>query len=168
MVKIGDYVQNPQLDAHLSNMLNDIETRLSVVNSSRLQAQDTKKEAGSQGDLRENFDYHAAAAAVVVYSHEAKALEDSKIALETFKNKRYRHTGYISHKSLFTLDMGKYGGVKTFTLVIPEAGDFQNGYIPSDSVIGQAVRGKKVGDTIRVETGFHSYTATVTGIDTNL
>ena len=171
MAKIYQIIINDTLNSYIDELIAVKDEEFQNANKRRNEAQNTKKDAGELGDLRENDEYQRAKHEVSVYSHLAKELRDTLTALDKFKNSLYKHSGYVSLKSEVTLSYtsndGKVPKFNKFILVIPEAGDVSRGFLPIDSVVGAALLGKKVGDSIYVETGFHNYTATVAGIDTS-
>jgi transcription elongation factor GreA len=101
------------------------------------------------GDLSENAEYHQA--------RERQALLEDRIArldalLKAAAIVDAHHTEVVNIGS--TIQLQKQGDkkVSTYTLVGTEEADVPNGKISITSPIGNAVKGKKKGDMVMVET----------------
>jgi transcription elongation factor GreA len=101
------------------------------------------------GDLSENAEYHSA--------RERQALLEDRIArldalLKAAAIVDAHHTEVVNIGS--TIELQKQGDkkVNTYTLVGTEEADVPNGKISITSPIGNAVKGKKKGDMVMVET----------------
>lgn len=108
-------------------------------------------EARAQGDLSENFEYHAAKDQQGKIESRIQVLED-KIARAVI----IEHDTASADRVLFgatvkvkDLDLGKE---YEYTLVSPEGSDPVNGKISSVSPIGKALLGKAKGDKVEVQT----------------
>lgn len=130
----------------------EIEYRTLVVRKEALEA---VKEARAQGDLSENFEYHAA--------KKDKNQNESRIR---YLEKMLR-TATIIDDSSAEDEMGLNNTAKiyfeddneteTFRLVTSVRGDILNNLISIESPLGRAILGKKQGDRIYVDTGNGGY-----------
>ena len=109
-------------------MKEEIEYRKLVVRKEALEA---VKEARAHGDLSENFEYHAA--------------KKDKNANES----RIRYLERMIKTAVVVSDESKSDEV--YTLVTTVRGNSLKGWISTESPIGKAILGHKVGDRVYVE-----------------
>ncbi len=130
----------------IARMEEEIEYRKLVV---RKQALEAVKEARAQGDLSENFEYHAA--------KKDKNQNESRIRYQ----ERMIKTAQIIDTSSNADEVGLDNTVtvyfeeddetETFKLVTTVRGNSLKGMISIDSPIGKAILGHKVGDRVSVK-----------------
>lgn len=106
-------------------------------------------EARAQGDLSENFEYHA-----------AKREQGRILSRIRFKQRVLEHARVIDRSLLGGDTVGLLSRVEmtnlatkakmTYTLVSPHEADLREGKMSIKSPIAQALSGKKVGDTVSV------------------
>ena len=106
-------------------------------------------EARAQGDLSENFEYHA-----------AKREQGRILSRIRFKQRVLEHARVIDRNLLASDSVGLLSKVEmtnlankakmTYTLVSPHEADLREGKMSIKSPIAQALTGKKVGDTVSV------------------
>ena len=106
-------------------------------------------EARAQGDLSENFEYHA-----------AKREQGRILSRIRFKQRVLEHARVIDRNLLASDSVGLLSKVEmtnlankakmTYTLVSPHEADLREGKMSIKSPIAQALTGKKVGDTVNV------------------
>ncbi len=107
------------------------------------------KEARSLGDLSENAEYHAA--------REEQSFIEGKIEELEYMLKNVQVIDSNKCKRGNAIDIGCRvvcsidGGKQEFMIVGSAEVDIEKGRISNESPIGQALLGKKVGDTIEVE-----------------
>lgn len=117
--------------------------------------------AKSLGDLSENAEYHNA-------REEQARLEERIFQIETI----LRNSTVITSHQKNEVSVGSHVKVKRegekenkeFTVVGSEEADMANGKVSHNSPIGEALIGKKVGDTLCVTTPKGKVTYTVTEI----
>lgn len=114
----------------------------------RKQMADTIAEARSYGDLSENAEYDAAKDAQGLLELKISKLEDilSRVQVvdtSIFSDDEVHILSTVVVKNLNNKKEFKY------TLVSPEEADFQAGKIALTSPVGQALMGKKLGDTVQ-------------------
>jgi transcription elongation factor GreA len=102
--------------------------------------------AREMGDLSENGAYHAARFELSTIDRQLKKLTYQLRFAEITKTKK---TGVADFGSTITLDNN--GKTMTFTLVSGYESDPQNSKLSVYSPIGQAVMGKKAGETVTVD-----------------
>lgn len=110
---------------------------------------DAISEARAQGDLSENYEYHAARRA------QSKMIGRIKFLQNVLKFSRVIDPGILpgdkvtllSKVSLTNLDNGTK---MTYTIVSPHEMDLKSGKISLKSPMGQALLGKKPGDEVTV------------------
>lgn len=138
----------------IKKMQEEIEYRKLVVRKEALEA---VKEARAHGDLSENFEYHAA--------KKDKNQNESRIR---YLEKMIKTAQIISDESKED-EIGLYNTVdlyfedddeeETYKLVTTVRGNSMKGLISSESPLGSAIMGHKVGDRIYVrvddKTGYH-------------
>ncbi|MGM9699211.1 MAG: transcription elongation factor GreA [Prevotella sp.] len=110
---------------------------------------DAISEARAQGDLSENFEYHA-----------AKREQGRILSRIRYKQRILEHARVIDRSLLGRETVGLLSKVEmtnlatkakmTYTLVSPHEADIREGKISVKSPIAQALMGKKAGDTVCV------------------
>ena len=110
---------------------------------------DAISEARAQGDLSENFAYHAAKDRQGEIESRINYLEDRVARAVIVK---YNGSGEIKFGATVKLLNKKTNRPITYTIVSPEGVDAINGKISFTSPIGKALLGKKKGDVAEVIT----------------
>ena len=113
------------------------------------QVRDAIAEARDKGDLSENFEYHA-----------AKREQSRLLGRIRFKQRVLEHARVIDKSRLGSENVGLLSQVEmtnlsnnatmTYTIVSPHEANLRDGKISIKSPIGQALLGKKAGDTVEV------------------
>ena len=113
------------------------------------QVRDAIAEARDKGDLSENFEYHA-----------AKREQSRLLGRIRFKQRVLEHARVIDKSRLGSERVGLLSQVEmtnlgnnatmTYTIVSPHEANLREGKISIKSPIGQALLGKKAGDTVEV------------------
>ena len=113
------------------------------------QVRDAIAEARDKGDLSENFEYHA-----------AKREQSRLLGRIRFKQRVLEHARVIDKSKLGSENVGLLSQVEmtnlsnnatmTYTIVSPHEANLREGKISIKSPIGQALLGKKAGDTVEV------------------
>ncbi len=124
------------------------------------------KEAKAQGDLSENFEYHAA--------KRDRAKNDSRI---NYLERMLKFatiidddtsTDTIGINTVVTLYIPEDDCEETYKLVTSIRSDSMKNMVSIESPLGQAIRGKKVGDTVTIKVSDdYSYDAEIRKIETN-
>lgn len=107
-------------------------------------------EARAQGDLSENFEYHAAKRA------QSKMIGRIRFLQNVLKYSRVIDTEKLSNDKVGLLSKVEFTNLDTnvkmsWTIVSPHEMNLQEGKISFKSPIGQALMGKTVGDTVEVK-----------------
>ncbi len=130
----------------IERMEEEIEYRKLVVRKEALEA---VKEARAHGDLSENFEYHAAKKDKNQNESRIRYLErmikTAKIVSDT---SREDEVGINNQVEVYFEEDDE---TETFTLVTTVRGNSLKGYISTESPIGKALLGHKVGDRVLVE-----------------
>ena len=126
----------------------EIEHRKLVI---RKEAIEAVKEARAQGDLSENFAYHAAKDRQGEIESRINYLED-RVARAVIIKYDPSKGGEIKFGATVKLRNKKTNRDITYTIVSPEGVDAINGKISFTSPIGKALLGKKKGETAEVVT----------------
>ncbi len=130
----------------IQRMEEEIEYRRLVV---RKQALEAVKEARAQGDLSENFEYHAA--------KKDKNQNESRIRYLERMIKTARiieadsDSDEVGLDNTVTVYFEEEDETETFKLVTTVRGNSLKGMISIDSPIGKAILGHKVGDRVSVQ-----------------
>jgi transcription elongation factor GreA len=119
------------------------------------------EEARAHGDLRENAEYHAAKDEQGKMEARIRQLEQ---LLRNAKIGQPETTDEVRPGLVVTLDLD--GDQETYLVGSREDEHDEYEVLSADSPIGQAILGKKVGDTVTVEAPAASFEVTVTSIDT--
>ena len=113
------------------------------------QVREAIAEARAQGDLSENFEYHAAK------REQARLLGRIRFKQRVLENARVLDTSLLSGGNVQLLsrvemtNMGN-GARMTYTIVNPHEANLREGKISIKSPIARALLGKRVGDTVVV------------------
>ena len=110
---------------------------------------DAIAEARAQGDLSENFEYHAAK------REQARLMGRIRFKQRVLANARVLDTSNRSADSvqlLSRVEMTNMGNAShmTYTIASPHEANLREGKISIKSPIGQALMGRKVGDVVEV------------------
>lgn len=130
----------------------------------RKQALEAVKEARAQGDLSENFEYHAA--------KKDKNQNESRIRYleRMLKNARvvedHSAADEVGLDNTVTVYVEEDDEEEVYKLVTSVRGNSMKGYISTESPLGQALMGRRVGDTVTVKVSdAYRYDVTVRAID---
>ena len=119
----------------IERMKEEIEYRKLVVRKEALEA---VKEARAHGDLSENFEYHAA-------KKDKNAIKTAVVVSDESKSDE---VGINNKVTLYFEDDDEE---EVYTLVTTVRGNSLKGWISTESPIGKAILGHKVGDRVYVE-----------------
>lgn len=137
---------NQLTKSDIQKMKEEIEYRKLVV---RKEALDAVKEARTQGDLSENFEYYAAKKDKNQNESRIRYLEKmiktAKIIDDTSADDE------VGMNNTVEVYFEEDDEVETFRIVTTVRGDSLNGLISVESPIGKAIYGKKVGDRVKVK-----------------
>lgn len=125
----------------------ELETELETLKGRRGEIADKIAEARNYGDLSENAEYDTA--------REDQALVESRIAEieDILANAEIIHAGTGNRVVLgSTVELKNDGKSVTYSVVGPVEADPLEGKISNESPIGEALMGKKVGDTVTITT----------------
>lgn len=111
---------------------------------------DALSEARAQGDLSENCGYRAARSA------QAKMISRIRFLQKVLEHSRILDTSLLPGDTVTLLSKVGFtnldtGAKMSYTIVSPHEMDLPSGKISLKSPIGQALMGKKVGDTVTVQ-----------------
>lgn len=130
----------------IERMEKEIEYRKLVVRKEALEA---VKEARAHGDLSENFEYHAAKKDKNQNESRIRYLERMiKTAVIVSDDSKSDEVGINNTVQVYFEDDDE---TATFTLVTTVRGNSLKGLISTESPIGKAILGHKVGDRVLVE-----------------
>lgn len=124
----------------------EIEHRKLVV---RKEAIEAVKEARAHGDLSENFEYHAAKKDKNRNESRIRYLERMLKTAEIVSDKS--EEGVIGINNRVTVYFPEDDEEETFKIVTSIRGNSLTGYISTESPIGKAIFGHRVGDTVKVK-----------------
>lgn len=145
----------------IARMEEEIEYRKLVV---RRQALEAVKEARAQGDLSENFEYHAAKRDKNQNESRIRYLE-KMIKTAQIVEDRSREDE-VGLDNTVTVYFEEDDETETFKLVTTVRGNSLKGMISIDSPIGKAVLGHKVGDRVTVKVNEdYSYEVVIRAIE---
>jgi transcription elongation factor GreA len=105
--------------------------------------------AKSLGDLSENAEYHEARDEQAKVEERIMDIETTLKVAEIVKSKG---SGIVTVGSKVVIHDDKKGAEKTWEIVGSEETDLPAGKISNESPLGQKLLGKKVGDTIEIQT----------------
>ena len=127
-------------------MKEEIEYRKLVVRKEALEA---VKEARAHGDLSENFEYHAAKKDKNANESRIRYLERMiKTAVVVSDESKSDEVGINNKVTLYFEDDDEE---EVYTLVTTVRGNSLKGWISTESPIGKAILGHKVGDRVTVK-----------------
>ena len=130
----------------IERMQEEIEYRKLVV---RKQALEAVKEARAHGDLSENFEYHAAKKDKNANESRIRYLERMiKTAVIVSDDSKSDEVGINNKVTLYFEDDDEE---EEYTIVTTVRGNSLKGWISTESPIGKAIFGHKVGDTVSVK-----------------
>lgn len=127
--------------------VNELQSELQGLVAERSAIADRIKTAREFGDLSENFEYSAARQEQE--KNEARISELEAILQNVEIIQQPKNDGKVVLGSTVKL---KNGSVKEFKVVGTVEADPLNGKISDESPIGQALLGKRVGDTVEIKT----------------
>ena len=132
----------------IQKMKEEIEYRKLVVRKEALEA---VKEARAHGDLSENFEYHAAKKDKNINESRIRYLERMIKTAEIISDEsKEDEVGLNNTVEIYFEDEDE---TETFKLVTTVRGNSLTGKISTESPIGKAVLGHKVGDRVFVKVG---------------
>ena len=133
-------------ESDVKKIQEEIEYRKLVVRKEALEA---VKEARAQGDLSENFEYHAAKKDKNINESRIRYLERMlKNARIVSDQSRSDEVGLNNTVEVYFEDED---GTETYKLVTSIRGNSMKGMISIESPLGKAIRGHKVGDRVLVK-----------------
>lgn len=124
----------------------EIEHRKLVV---RKEAIEAVKEARAHGDLSENFEYHAAKKDKNKNESRIRYLERMLKNAEVVSDAS--EDGVVGINNRVTVYFPDDDEEETFKIVTSIRGNSLTGYISTESPIGKAIFGRKVGETVQVK-----------------
>ena len=134
-------------ESDVKKIQEEIEYRKLVVRKEALEA---VKEARAQGDLSENFEYHAAKKDKNINESRIRYLERMlKNARIVSDQSRSDEVGLNNTVEVYFEDEDE---TETYKLVTSIRGNSMKGMISIESPLGKAIRGHKVGDRVLVKT----------------
>lgn len=125
---------------------NEIEHRKLVI---RKEAIEAVKEARAQGDLSENFEYYAAKRYKNQNESRIRYLDRMLKFAEVVSDQS--EDGVVGLNNRITVYFPEDDEEETYKLVTSIRGNSLGGYISTESPIGKAIFGHKVGDTVKVK-----------------
>lgn len=139
-------MHNQLTENDIQKMREEIEYRKLVVRKEALEA---VKEARAHGDLSENFEYHAAKKEKNRNESRIRYLERMIRTAEIVTD----HSGEdeVGLYNTVELYMEDDDEVETYKLVTTVRGNSLNGLISTESPIGKAIMGHKVGDRVYIK-----------------
>ena len=133
-------------ESDMKKIQEEIEYRKLVVRKEALEA---VKEARAQGDLSENFEYHAAKKDKNINESRIRYLERMlKNARIVSDQSRSDEVGLNNTVEVYFEDEDE---TETYKLVTSIRGNSMKGMISIESPLGKAIRGHKVGDRVLVK-----------------
>ena len=133
-------------ESDVKKIREEIEYRKLVV---RKEAIEAVKEARAHGDLSENFEYHAAKKDKNRNESRIRYLERMLKTAVIVSDQSEDGVAGINNR--ITVYFPEDDEEETFKLVTSIRGNSLNGYISTESPIGKAIFGHKVGDTVSVK-----------------
>lgn len=119
------------------------------------EAQEAKRVAAEEGDLRENQAYHIADGKIDTTSRKLNQLGELKTRLNHLLNNTPKYSGYVSTGSKVELKIEKENGdtcIETRFLV-PSSFSIAKEVLLDNTPIGVTIRGGKKGDLFNIITG---------------
>ena len=124
----------------------EIEHRKLVV---RKEAIEAVKEARAHGDLSENFEYHAAKKDKNRNESRIRYLERMLMTAENVSDQS--EDGVVGINNRVTVYFPEEEEEETYKIVTSIRGNSLTGYISTESPIGKAIFGHRVGETVKVK-----------------
>ncbi len=118
------------------------------------------QDANEHGDISDNSEYEELKEELVLTDARIHELE---FLLDKAEDVQPPAQGLVGLGSSVTI-LGNDGEEETWRLVSPEEADTRVGAISTDSPVGHALMGRKLGDTTMVETPAGSISYTVTSV----
>lgn len=145
----------------IERMEKEIEYRKLVVRKEALEA---VKEARAHGDLSENFEYHAAKKDKNANESRIRYLERMiKTAVVVSDDSKEDEVGINNRVTLYFEDDEEE---EVYTIVTTVRGNSLKGWISTESPIGKAVLGHKIGDRVYVKVNENAgYYVVIRGIE---
>lgn len=125
----------------------ELEKELEELKAQRVAVAERIASARDFGDLRENEEYHAAREEQATMERRISEIEDILLNAEMITTK---NTSIVEVGN--TVELETEGKKVIYTVVGPVEADPLEGKISNESPIGQALLGKKVGETVTIET----------------
>ncbi len=129
--------------------LSELETELAALKDERHEAIDEMRKAAADKDFKENAPLHAARERKSYLEGRIMSLESTFKAAVIINEKGDSDSRIAIGDRVILLD-SKSGEELSYTLVSPREVDAARGRISSVSPIGQAIMGKKQGDTVEI------------------
>jgi len=154
-------MNNQLTQSDIDKMKEEIEYRKIVVRQELLEH---VKDARAQGDLSENFEYHAAKKDKNKNESRIRYLErmikTAQIVDDTSKEDE------VGINNTVTIIVDEDGSEEKYRIVTTVRGNSLEGLISNESPLGKSLLGKKVGDKVEiVVSNDYSYTVTIKEID---
>ncbi len=140
--------------------INELKNELETLIASRPSLADAIRTARELGDLSENAEYQSARAEQEKSENRVSEIENILTSVEVIK--KPSSGGKVQLGSIVKLKAS--GKTKEFQVVGTVEADPLNGKISDESPIGQALLGKKVGDSIEISTPAETNTYKITDI----
>lgn len=139
-------MENKLTQQDVKKIKEEIEYRKLIVRKEALEA---VKEARAQGDLSENFEYHAAKKDKNRNESRIRYLERMlKNAVVISSDSNEGEVGLNNKVEVYIEDDDEYD---TFKIVTPIRGDSLKGYISIESPMGKALLGHREGDRVYIQ-----------------
>jgi transcription elongation GreA/GreB family factor len=119
--------------------------------------------ARSYGDLRENFEFKSAKEQQTVLSRQKGELE---LMLNNARGTNFENidTSIVSIGTVVTMEPSAGGPSETYSILGAWDGVPEKGWVSYQAVIGRALLGRKIGDTLEVPTDTGTHTVKITSI----
>lgn len=137
---------NELTEKDIKKMEEEIEYRKLVVRKNALEA---VKEARAHGDLSENFEYHAAKKDKNKNESRIRYLERMLKTAEIVSDAS--EDGVVGINNRVTVYFPEDDEEETFKIVTSIRGNSLTGYISTESPVGKAIFGHRVGETVKVK-----------------
>lgn len=137
----------------------ELESELDELKSRRGDIADKIADARDFGDLSENAEYDSAREEQGLVESRIAEIEDILLNAELIKSTKSSHVSLGSK-----VDLQTAGKTVTYTIVGPVEADPLEGKVSNESPIGEAVMGKKVGDSATISTPKGDITYEITKI----
>jgi len=129
--------------------LQKLREELAELNKQKIKLAEVIAYARSLGDLSENAEYHAAKHEQGLLMAKINDIED-KIARAVIVDTTQMDTSEVRLGVSVRVLNEKLGKEITYTIVSPVEADLSSGKLSTQSPVGQALLGKKVGDVVEV------------------